>query len=373
MHRVTPVRMALMAVTAMALGSSCGVQIHPIHEQAAIGIGAGANSGGGSGGAQNSSGAGGSPVSAPDGGTTGAGGGSGAGGAGGSAPSGAGGSGMTGGGGASGIMVNIGGTMVPKEKVIAFIHFGHSNMAGRGETPPELRPENFMTTTSDVDKRAWMYHASGAHMGFQPAQEPFTAGDTTSLSSNPPTGGPGTMLVKEAAKMWPGYYFVSLGFGQNAAYCRNYLPGTTFYTAATAAAMQLIGKVTFGGIVVMLGITERHDPTNFAKYPSCINTIVTQIRKDLGEPNLPLLLTKYEQWANNSRGEDLRPIGPFGSAIIPYIDMVPAAVANSALVPTDNCMHLVDDHHFQLDSQQNWVLNTLGILKGKSEWIPWAK
>jgi Carbohydrate esterase, sialic acid-specific acetylesterase len=263
--------------------------------------------------------------------------------------------------------------MVPKEKAIAFIHFGHSNMAGRGETPQTLRPEDFMTTTSDVDKRAWMFHVGGAHPGFQPALEPFTAGDTTSLSSNPPTGGPGTMLVKEAAKMWPGFYFVSVGFGQNAAYCRNFLPGTAYYRAVMAGAMALKGQVTFGGIVVMLGITERHDPGNFANYPSCMKTIITQIRQDVGEPNLPLLLTAYEQWANNSRGEDLRPIGPFGMAIIPFIKMVPGAVPNSQLVPTDNCMNLVDDHHFQLDSHQNWVLNALGILKMQPGWTPWAK
>ncbi|HVR63579.1 MAG TPA: sialate O-acetylesterase [Polyangia bacterium] len=358
--------MTLAAFT-LALGSSCGVEVHlfGVDPNAAV-TGGGGFAGGGTGGSISVSGSGGSNVTL-DAGPTGAGG-----------QSGSDGGGMaagTGGAGAapSGIMVNIGGTMVPKEKVIAFIHFGHSNMAGRGEAPTALRPEDFMTAASDVDKRAWMFHAGGAHAGFQPALEPFTAGDTTSLSSNPPTGGPGTMLVKEAAKMWPGYYFVSLGFGQNAAYCHNFLPGSAYYRAAMAGAMALKGQVTFGGIVVMLGITERHDPGNIPNYPSCMNTIITQIRQDIGEPNLPLLLTAYEQWANDSRGEDLRPIGPFGMAIIPQILKVPTTVTNSRLVPTDNCMNLIDDHHFQLDSHQNWVLNALGILKMQPGWTPWAK
>jgi hypothetical protein len=375
MYRVKPVGITLLTVSALVLGSSCGVEIHPINSELGPSqTGSGGASGGGTGGIQNATGSGGSTVT-PDAGSTGTGGrsvdGDGMTGTGGAVGGGTGGSGA--GGAPSGIMVDLGGTMVPKEKVIAFIHFGHSNMAGRGQTPSTLRPENFMTTTSDVDKRAWMYHAAGAHMGYQPAVEPFTAGDTTSLNSNPPTGGPGTVLVKEAAKAWPGYYFVSLGFGQNAAYCGNYLPGTSFYKAATTAAIALKDKVTFGGIFVMLGITERHDPGNYAKYPSCINTIVTQIRKDIGQPNLPLLLTDYEMAANNSAGEDLRPTGSFGTAIIPYIHMVPTVVANSALVPTVNCIHLVDDHHFQLDSHQNWVLSALDIMKSKPEWIPWAK
>ena len=53
--------------------------------------------------------------------------------------------------------------------------------------------------------------------------------------------------------------------------------------------------------------------------------------------------------------------------------MVPAAVTNSALVPTDNCMNLVDDHHFQLDSHRNWVLSALDILKKNPAWTPWLK
>ena len=69
----------------------------------------------------------------------------------------------------SGITVNIGGTNVPKENVIAFINFGHSNMAGRGVSIAATRPYFFGAT----DPHGWMYHSG---LGFQPAVEPKTHG-----------------------------------------------------------------------------------------------------------------------------------------------------------------------------------------------------
>ncbi|HEY0713333.1 MAG TPA: hypothetical protein VGF45_11715, partial [Polyangia bacterium] len=107
----------------------------------------------------------------------------------------------------SGEGVMLGGQFVPKERAIAFIHFGHSNMAGRGEGPANLRPFFF----TENDPRAWMFHATGPQAGFLPAKEPFTAGDGTSRSRN--SGGPGTAIVKNAAAMGkPEYHFISVGF-----------------------------------------------------------------------------------------------------------------------------------------------------------------
>ncbi|HXI60210.1 MAG TPA: sialate O-acetylesterase [Polyangia bacterium] len=284
-------------------------------------------------------------------------------------------------GGASGNSIDINGMTVPQEKAIAFIHFGHSNMAGRGQAPTSLRPYFF----TDVDAHAWMYHAGGSKAGFKPANEPFTAGDSTSLSGN--SGGPGTPLVKQAAAMAPGYHFISVGFGQNALFCRNYKPGTSYYTNVMAGPKALKGKVTFAAIVIMLGITERHGTSaDISGYPDCINTIVTQIRTELGLPNLPLLITDYEMTAKNL-GEDLTPTGPFGTQIIPRIHAIPTflskvhpitymppngkgAVTNSALVPTDG-LALIDDHHFQLDSHKKWTQDLLDIMK-EAGWFPWA-
>ena len=263
----------------------------------------------------------------------------------------------------SGITVNINGVTVPKEKVVAFIHFGHSNMAGRADVPLPLRPWFF----TQADPHGWIYSSAGV---FTPCLEPNTAGDGTNNMGAPgqvtPLGGPGTALIKQAIAMAPDYYFVSLGFGQGSAYCSQFLPGHLYYDSLIAAAKAIKGKVTFGAIVVMLGITERHGTAaDITGYPNCINTLITAVRTDVGEPNLPLLLTDYEMTATGM----LAPTQPFALSIIPEIHMVPTVVSNSALVPTDGLV-LIDDHHFNLQSHQIWTQRALDIMKTNG-WFPW--
>jgi hypothetical protein len=344
----------------LAVATSCGVEEHPWGKTAAVGVG----------GESQVSGSGGATISSPSG-DAGRGG-SNAGGSAGVSVSGTGGAAGGGTGGTGGTAnstpVPDGGMPTPvsgvitngvaKEKMIAFIHFGHSNMAGRGSSPATERPLFFTTSP-----RAWMYHVDKQ---WQPVQEPFSAGDSTTLSGN--LGGPGTAIIKTALKAAaPEYNFVSLGKGNNAAYCSQYLPGAIYYDGMIATTKALIGKVTFGAIFIMLGITERHGtPADRSGYASCINTLVTNIRTIVGDPNLPLLLTDYEVTAKGS----LAVGGAVEQAIRPQILMVPSVVSRSALVPTDGA-NLVDDHHFQLDAQRIWSERAIQIMKDKG-WFPWA-
>jgi hypothetical protein len=263
---------------------------------------------------------------------------------------------------ASGVTINLGGVEVPKEKAIAFIHIGHSNMAGRASGPRASRPYHF----NETHPHAYMYHP-----GSMPAlaKEPETAGDD--LARNPPfgdpQGGPGTALVKEAAMLAPDYYFISLGHGVSSAYCAEFLPGALHYDNLIAAPKAIKGRVTFGGIFIYLGITERHgtesDRTGF---PNCINTLASAIRSDVGEPNLPVLLTDYEV---ESTGEFVVG-GEVYNAIYPQIQKVPMTVSNSALVSADD-IAMQDNHHFNLDGHRTWVQRALMTMKTKG-WFPWA-
>jgi hypothetical protein len=269
----------------------------------------------------------------------------------------------------SGITVNINGTSVPKEKAIAFIHFGHSNMAGRAGGPIPSRPYFF----DQADPHGWLYR-NGA---FQPALEPNTAGDQGTAgpplgpNQTTPLGGPGTAIIKESIALAPDYYFISLGYGVGSAYCSQFLPQGLYYDQVMAAPRALKGQVTFGAIFVMLGITERHGTMqDITGYPQCINSLITSIRTELGEPNLPLLLTDYEMSAVGT----LAPTVPFAQQMIPEIHMVPSVVSNSALVPTD-MLPLADPtqpdgHHFDLDGHHTWVQRALKIMQDKG-WFPW--
>jgi hypothetical protein len=245
---------------------------------------------------------------------------------------------------------------VAKEDIIAIIHLGHSNMAGRATGPATEAAYNLTQT----DPHAWMYHVGKP---IAPALEPGTAGDNGCTSC----GGPGTPLLKQAAAMAPGKYFVSLGYAIGSAYCTQFLPGALYYDALIAAPKALKGRATFGAIVIMLGITERHGTAaDVNGYPNCINQLVTAIRTDVGEPNLPLLITDYEMQATGA----LAPNQAFPLSIIPQIRMIPTVVKNSALVPTDG-LAMQDDHHFNFLGHKVWTGRVLQIMKDKG-WFPWG-
>jgi len=255
-------------------------------------------------------------------------------------------------GGVSGVTINLGGVEVPKEKAIAFIHIGHSNMAGQARTPQSSRAYHM----TETNPHAFMYHAGSAPTL---AIEPKTAGG--------PGAGPGTALVKEAAMAAPNYYFVSLGYGEPSAYCSQFLPGALYYDALIAAPKAIKGRVTFGGIFIYLGITERHgSAADLQGFPNCINTLVTAIRKDIGEPNLPALMNDYEV---DGSGEFIV-TGAVATAIMPQIAKVPSVVSNFALVSADG-VGMEDDHHFNFDGQRLWVQRAFQTMKDKG-WRFWA-
>jgi hypothetical protein len=204
-----------------------------------------------------------------------------------------------------------------------------------------------------------MYHA-----GSSPALavEPKTAGG--------PGAGPGTALVKEAALAAPDYYFISLGHGEPSAYCAQFLPGALYYDKLIAGPKAIKGKVTFGGIFIYLGITERHGTAaDVNGFPNCVKKLVDSIRADVGEPNLPALMNDYEV---DATGEFIVG-GAVANAIRPQIAMCPSVVSNFALVSADfpDRMGMEDDHHFNFDGQRLWVQRAFTTMKEKG-WRFWA-
>jgi hypothetical protein len=264
----------------------------------------------------------------------------------------------------SGVTITLGTNVVPMEHAIAFIHIGHSNMAGRATVPTGSRAYHF----TDTDPHAWMYHVAANGGGGMPgppalAIEPKTAGDEDGA-------GPGTSLVKQAAALAPNYYFISLGYAVPSAYCSQFVPGGLYYDKLIAAPKAIKGKVTFGAIFIYLGITERadedgHTAADTANFPTCINTLVTAIRNDVGVPNLPLIENNYEVEGTGEFAVG----GDVYNAIYPQIQKIPTTVSNSVLIPCDG-LGMEDDHHFNLDGQFTWVQRAMATMQTKG-WFPW--
>ncbi len=307
--------------------------------------GAGAAGTTGSGGA---TGTGGTTGAAGAGGTTGAagaGGATGAAGAGGAPP-------------ASGKFITINGTMVPKEKAVVFIHLGHSNMVGQALGPAALHGYFF-----DTQPRLWSY--DGTKGTFKAATE-RTAPDN---EGNAGGAGPGVALLKAAATLaGPDYHFISVARAQGSLPTTNWQKGGPLYSDLMNRAKGLAGKVTFGGIFVMLGVTDRHLlEKDWPGFPGRMAKIISDIRADLGEPNLPVLQCGYEVEAT---AVDINITTPFAKLMMPLFDKLPSSITNLAIVSAAGTGQQ-DDHHFNLSGHKTWADRAIMIMKDKG-WFPWT-
>jgi hypothetical protein len=274
--------------------------------------------------------------------------------------------GGTGGQALSGVTVTIAGNVVPKEKAIVFLHIGHSNMAGRATDPVDLHDFNYMTSP-----RLYSYAKGGV---WKPAVEPLSPDNVTMGKA-----GPGMSILRAAlAVAPPDAYIVSIGHGQSGdtgGYCRNYRKGGLFYNAAMDAAMELKGKVTFGGIWVMLGTSEFADMGHVSTFGTCLTGVVNDMRTDLGMPTLPVLLG---DWEAGAQGKFL-PTTAFAMSVIAQIKSTAAAVPPAAIIPTDGLAIQNPDpaagtdgvHHYNFAGHKAWGERGIMLLKS-SGWAPWA-
>jgi hypothetical protein len=177
---------------------------------------------------------------------------------------------------------------IPKEKIVVFYQIGHSNMAGRATNPASERPYFYNT-----DPRLWSFHGMDMTVGRAPflwraAKEPLSPDMETNGMAGPGMG----ILHAAMAIAQPDVYFATTGHGHSGmagGTCGNYKKGGLLYEIGMAPARALKGRVTFGGIFTMLGTTERHlDVAAQNGFSACMAQVATDIRTDLGDPNIPL-------------------------------------------------------------------------------------
>lgn len=257
----------------------------------------------------------------------------------------------------SGVTVMINGMAVPKEKAVVFIHIGHSDMCGRATGPSSLMPFFYNT-----DPHLWMYGKGGA---WKLAKEP-----TACMEPGATRAGPGMAILKTALAHAPDSYFISIGHGHSGAengYCPNFRKGGMFYGTFMDAAKELKGKVTFGGIYTMFGITEYHLGTaGLMTLGDCLAGIANDVRQDLGEPEIPLMVGDW-----NCCGTGIySPTGQYGSIARPQIQMVPMKTTRAAVIPTTG-LPMEDDRHLNMTGHKMWAERGYGIMKDMG-WAPWA-
>ena len=258
--------------------------------------------------------------------------------------------------------VVIGGTPVSRDDVVVFLHIGHSNMAGRTSTPPELRPLNFET-----HPRLWAYARGGA---WRPAKEPLS-GDYLTRGG----AGPGMSILRTASALAPDRYMVSIGRGHDGSiggHCRNFRKGALLYDYVMAPAIELRGKVTFGGIFAMLGVNEfRRDAGNLTRFHECLEGIAADMRGDLNDPNIPFLIGDWEAGATG----DFSPTHSYAITTKEQLRIAVKNIPRAALIPSD-MLPMSDDHHYNLTGYKLWAERGFDLMKqggaGGSSWMPWA-
>jgi hypothetical protein len=256
--------------------------------------------------------------------------------------------------------VMIGGTMVPREKVIVLLHLGHSDMAGRALGPPELKPDFY-----DTDPHLWQYQKGGV---WKPAKEPLSPDGGT--PGHPQGAGPGMALLHRALVAAPDAYVISIGRGASLDFeagCFTFRKGGLYYDSIIGPALELKGKVTFGGLFTMLGYDGRTDPkAKNGGYITCLEGLAADFRAALGEPDLPFIAGDYEHGATGTWS----PACCGAPQVIAQLALVPMRVPHSFLIPTDG-IPMQDDHHFNLTGHELWADRAfLGM--AANGLLPWA-
>jgi hypothetical protein len=257
-----------------------------------------------------------------------------------------------------GEQVIINGQTLPKEKVVVFLHLGHSNMAGRTDTPPALRPFNFEThpqlwTLTDL-------------LEWQPAKEPLS-GDFLTRGR----AGPGMSILRTALEMAPGATIVSIGHGHDGSRggrCSGFRRGGLLYETVMGRARLLKGKVVFGGILSMLVLMETFiDKTKLATSHECYEGLAADLRGELEDPDIPFLMSDWEMGATGR----FVPTTPDAITARQQLYLAQKNIARSAIIPTDG-LPMSDDHHFDLVGYKQWAERAFAILRNNG-WAPWAE
>jgi len=287
--------------------------------------------------------------------------------------------------------IALGGISVPKDHFVVYLGIGHCNFAGRNST----------TADTATNPHAWNYQwdsqgKSDTQWVLAQEHNGGNSAGNTALGYNGLTqrgvGGPSMPFLKGMVQQYPGY---SIGMITNALSCATVrlVTGDTItgvplsdidtyskagggnrYKEIIGLAQKVKNDVTFGGIVCMLGLTEVRDGTKagVSTIKSDFVQMVSDMRSDLGLPNLPFLIGHYEMGATGV----FSPTSPLGPIVVKAIDSLPAAIAYCDTVsdpggPQYGSQYYRDDHHYTTLGQNLWAANAVACII-KHNWFPTA-
>ena len=180
-------------------------------------------------------------------------------------------------------------------------------------------------------------------------------------------------ILRTALALAPDAYVISIGKGQSldfGARCPAFRKGGLFYDAVMGPALELKGRVTFGGLFTMLGYDGRADQNaQNGGFITCLEGLAADFRAELEEPDLPFIAGDYERGATGTWS----PACCGAPKIITQLAQVPTAIPHAFLIPTDG-LPMQDNHHYNMIGHRMWAARAFAGMadKGLLPWVPGA-
>jgi len=205
-----------------------------------------------------------------------------------------------------------------------FLLIGQSNMAGRGvvEAPDKVPVPRVFMLTQDL---RWVPAVDPMHF-----DKPELVGV-----------GPGRSFGRTVAEAHPDWRvgLVPAAFGGSA--LDEWKPGSKHYTAALVRARAAMRDGKLAGILWHQGESDKA-PDKAATYVTRFQAMITQLRQDLGAPDIPVMVGELGRFADGNE------------RVNPALAKLPALITNCGLVSSEGLADKGDHLHFNSAAQREF-------------------
>ncbi len=218
------------------------------------------------------------------------------------------------------------GAVIPKDRFIFYIFLGHSNMDGRARKKDHPR-----------HPRAWQYD-TGAEKWVEASDD----------------GSPKIHFLNKMCEEFPEYHIGAVKRGISGASIEGqFRKGKSGYNTLAKASRSAMKTATAGGVLAMVGFCEAGNRSSAERYLDNVKGMMTEFRQDLVNPELPLLMGKFEEQARDRRA--------CKEIVIEAISKIPEVIPRAVVIDRDG--PYIDGHHYTAEGHRIWAHEGVRLIK----------
>lgn len=226
------------------------------------------------------------------------------------------------------------------EQVEIFLLLGQSNMRGRGIIPQQ-QPENPLIVNMNLEDRQWYEARHPLHKSSVP--------DLIDGSDNSGVG-PGLDFAREILGESTNRIIALVPAARGGSWVNLWQPGRDLYEEAVERAEKALadfpeGKARIRGILWLQGESDAQD-NRYADYSARLTNVITALRSDLNEPELPFLVCTIGTFI---RSEQFNRVTEINEVLLSLPDRMPFTICVDA---RDLDGHIGDQLHYSTASQE---------------------